>query len=376
MTVFSSTYRVALKSSSNRKKAKFMRILMTAIVVLAALIGGYVYWWNLVADEAVKGIDRWRAAQAGKGITISHSPLQVEGFPYRVHISTSELEIIQESSDGTLKRHLNIPKIWAIAQPWQLSHIIAGSEGLIEFEEKENGTVTNSLSLSPEKLMASINVSSNGTLETLAIDATALQFSGTQTGTGSAQRLQVHTRTELRQLNLEGSDAKEEDIASTSFQQISVRTNSLILDRLKNNPLGNRIEKAELLLESAASFQDFKDQNAILNWRDTGGTLDVSDAKLKWGPSELQGSGSITLDQDNYPLGAFTLQVSGFAELFEQVARTKRMSDQNIRSAIFALNMLAKVDEDGRRFVQLPFSLQDRAAYIGPLKLFKLEPVF
>jgi hypothetical protein len=376
VTGFQSTYRVALKSSSNRSKAGFMRILITALVVLAAFMGGYVYWWNLIADEAVIGFERWKSAQAAQGITINHDSVSVEGFPYRVHLSTSSLEMTQKATTHAAQRRMSVPKIWAIAQPWQLSHIIVGSEGTLEYEEKENDTVLRSLFLTPEKAMASITVSNSGALETLAVDLMSIQFEGTMTGPGSATRLQLHTRSEEQQVNLEGSDAKAENLTPAPLQQVAVRVDTLTLERLKNNPLGSTIDKAELLLESAASFRDFKDQDAILKWRDNGGALDVSDAKLNWGPSALKGSGSVTLDQENYPLGAFTLQVTGFAELFEQVARSKNMNDQNIRSAIFALNMLAKSGEDGQRYVQLPFSLQDRSAYIGPLKLFKLEPVF
>lgn len=357
-----------------------MRILIISAFALTSLIGGYSYWWNFVADQAVIGIEQWKNAQAAKGLIVTHDPLNVEGFPYRVHISTASLKLQQISADGANTQTVEVPSIWAIAQPWNLKHVILGSSGTISYQKttktSEISKTQDSFTITPEKAIASLTVSTSGELQALAIDLSEPVLAGNLFGSGKAMRLQIHSRAEERDLNKEGTDAAQSHLTLSRFQQVAFRADGLTLDRLQENPLGPTIEKLNILLESASNFNDFKDRSAIEKWRDAGGVIDVTNAELSWGPSHLSATGSLTLDQDNYPLGAFNTKVKGFAELFTEIAKSRQMNDKNIQTAVFALNMLSKSEKDGTRYVELPFSLQDQAAHIGPLKLFRLQPVF
>ncbi len=376
MTVFHSTYRVTLKSSSNRDKAKFMRILITAIVILTGLSGGYIYWWNLLADQSVTALERWKESQRSKGVEIEHSPVKVEGFPYRIHLSASSLLIRESYPNGSPMQRASVPEIWAIAQPWNLSHMILGSSGKIDYEFIEKSGDKKSANILPEKALASVTLNSAQEVEKLAIDFGNVTFDGNLIGSGTAQRIQLHTRSEQRALNTEGSDASANELKTSNFQQIALRASELYLNSLEKNPLGPTIDAVSILAETAAEFKDFKDRASLQKWRDQGGVIDITDATVKWGQSKLETTGSLTLDQDNYLLGAFNTKVEGFSELFSLLATTKGMNEKDMKSALFALNLLAKTDKKGNRFIEVPVSLQDQAFYIGPLKLFRLSPLF
>lgn len=352
-----------------------MRILSISILSLAALIGGYVYWWNFVADQALAGFEKWKQQQTANQVVVTHAPLSVEGFPYRVHLSAKSIALQKNAETAQQTSKLSITEAWVIVEPWNFQHVIFGTDGKINITSTTPDK-TYSFDLIAEKSVGSASFKSTAELETLAIDLVKPEFASSDYGRGSADRVQLHLKQTHEKINDTGTSAPKSSLKDGKIWHVAVRGNQLLIDQLNNSVLGGQIEELSLLLETEATIKDFTTTDGLKNWRDKGGAIDIQKANLKWNDSHFEGEGTLTLDEKNYPLGAFSTKVHGYNALVSTIAKAKNMTPKATQTTIYALNMLAKADEKGNRYVELPLSLQEGAAYIGPLKLFKLNPLF
>ncbi|WP_169567037.1 DUF2125 domain-containing protein [Sneathiella limimaris] len=342
-----------------------MRILPIALVVLAALFGAYFYWWNTVADEAVLGFETWKSEQASKGITIKNQPLETGGFPYRVELKTSSITF--ERTNETLT--LSDP--WLVIEPWNLKHAVFGLNGdlnLIQNQKK--------LTLQSEKAVGSLKLNGAWKLKNLAIDLQNSAFSGDLIGAGTADRVQLHFLSDDHDVNLTGTDANAKDLQTQHFLKLALRTDKLVADMLSNAPLGPEMEKLHIVAETDAEMSSFSNPTEIQAWRDKGGALEINDFDIIWGQTRATGNGTVTLDDENYPLGAFTSKIEGYNTLLDIIAKQQKLDKKSAQTARFALDMLAKTSDNGTQYLELPISLQERSAYLGPIRLFDLKPVF
>ena len=352
-----------------------MRILSISILSLAALIGGYVYWWNLVADQALVGFEKWKQHQRENQIDITNTPLTVEGFPYRVHLSAQSFTIKKTNETLQQTSKLSLTQAWAIVEPWNFQHVIFGVDGPIAINWA-SPDVTKSLDLTAEKAVGSAGLNTSAALEKLAIDLVKPEFRTSDYGKGTAERFQLHLKQTPEKINDTGTNAPKSALNDGKIWHVAIRSNHLHLEQLRNSLLGSEIEELSVLLETQASVKDFTSSIALKSWRDKGGAIDIRRANLKWDQSHFEGEGTLTLDAENYPLGAFSTKIRGYNAIISTIAKAKKMTPKATQTTIFALNMLAKTDDQGNRYVELPLSLQEGATYIGPLKLFKLEPLF
>ena len=60
--------------------------------------------------------------------------------------------------------------------------------------------------------------------------------------------------------------------------------------------------------EEPGPFHDF---NGLIQWRDKGGTVEVTRLNLDHGPLRLNGEGTFALDRDLQPVGTLTVRVEG-----------------------------------------------------------------
>jgi len=352
-----------------------MRILSISILSLAILIGGYVYWWNFIADQALVEFEKWKQQQRANQIEVTHAPLSVEGFPYRIHLSAKFFALQKNNQTGQQPPKLTLTEAWAIVEPWNFRHVIFGTEGKINITS-DAPNQTYSFDLIAEKAVGSASFKSTTELEKLAIDLVKPEFTSSNYGKGSADRVQLHLKQTQEKINEIGTNAPKSTYKDSEIWHVAVRGNQLTIDQLRNSVLGAQIEELSLLLETEATIKDFTTVDDLKKWRDRGGALEIQQANLKWNDSHFEGEGTLTLDEKNYPLGAFSTKIHGYNALVSTIAKAKNMTPKATQTTIYALNMLAKADEQGNRYVELPLSLQEGAAYIGPLKLFKLEPLF
>jgi len=352
-----------------------MRVLTISITAIALLMGGYIYWWNTVADTVLAQTENWIKTQQANGYIVKYEPITITGWPYRVKLDITNLVISKGTAEENDNFQLSVPQVWTVVQPWNLTHIIFGVDGTSTYRWQENAT-TKLMQVTPQSAIGSATILSTGKLDTLAIDLGTVQINLPNRSPVNAERLQLHARPSPKDQKTQGSDATEAAVQKTPAWQIAIRANNLDLGGNQDLPLGNMITKAEISATIDGNITKLTSKSALENWRDKGGIVDIQAANLDWGGSNLAAKGSLTLDSDNYPLGAFTAKIKGFNELLSILGNSRNMDAKTLQTVSFALNLIAKKDDQGVPYLDAPITLQNAALYLGPLKILQLNPVF
>ena len=110
-------------------------------------------------------------------------------------------------------------------------------------------------------------------------------------------------------------------------------------------------------------------RQAATAWRNDGGTVELENLRLRWGDMEINGSGTLALDNDLQPIGGFSGGVAGFDQLLNALVASGRVKASDARVARLALAMLAKAGPDGRPEISTSLTIQNGEMYLGPAKL-------
>lgn len=110
-------------------------------------------------------------------------------------------------------------------------------------------------------------------------------------------------------------------------------------------------------------------------WRDGGGILDVNVLKVSWPPIVAVANGTLTLDNEMYPLGSFSSRIEGYQEALSTMVDLGWVKSKNASAVGFVLDILGKSDETGKKHLTIPITLQNKKLSIGPASLFKLQPI-
>jgi hypothetical protein len=115
---------------------------------------------------------------------------------------------------------------------------------------------------------------------------------------------------------------------------------------------------------------------ALEAWRVDGGTLEVRELAADWPPISASGSGTIALDKNLQPEGAFTTTFRGFLEVIDMLVAAGRMDNAEASLARGALVLLATTPHEGAApELKVNVTVQDRKVYAGPVTLMDMPRV-
>ncbi len=122
-----------------------------------------------------------------------------------------------------------------------------------------------------------------------------------------------------------------------------------------------------------SGFQRATLPHSLAEWRDGGGVLNVKLAKLSWPSVMVTGEGTLTFDQDMYPLGSFSARVVGHRDILTLLGEAGYVKKKNATMVGFALDIMSHVDDKGNKQLTVPITLQDRKISVSAIPLWKME---
>ena len=135
------------------------------------------------------------------------------------------------------------------------------------------------------------------------------------------------------------------------------------------NPFRNLLDELALGVTVKGSIPSGPPRQAATGWRDEGGAAEIDNLTLRWGTLAVSGSGTLALDGDLQPMGAFSGAVEGYDELMNALVAAGRMKASDARLARIGLAMLAKAGPSGRPAITASFTIQNGDMFLGPAKL-------
>ena len=345
------------------------RILIGLFVGLILL---YVGYWFVLANKAEEKLLSQIEAERMRGAAIAYDELDVRGFPYRLEFAVKNLDVSREESNGVAWR-LRSPEVIVVLQPWKLTHAIGFARSLVLTLLEEDGTPTE---ITFTEFKASTVTGEDFSPRRLAAEAKSLRAMSPDLGGAPVVVSDpgFHWR---KPDSGELAAAAPADTDSGPLEPMqsewAIRGVNLTHPALAESPYGDVIEHFDMTLAVHGDLEENLDRDALIAWRDNGGTLELHRLSVNWGRLDLLLRGSVSLDELMRPLGAFTAEVRGYEPVIDDLQESGRIDAGEAATVKSTLGSLAEKDQSGR--LTIPIALQSGRLFVGPLPVANLPPI-
>ncbi len=331
----------------------------TAPICLAVFVTLYSATWFVLAGMAERRILAQLAAEKEHGVEISMARHERSGFPFGFAASFTGLKAVGQNGAT-----FTAPSLKVESRFFHWSHVTLTAPS--------GAAVTLPLGKRRQAISASI-VTAAGTAD---FDLTAVRQSdltlnavtvaGLVTGEGplSAARINLHV----------DQPASPPSDHTQPGAHVTLDVDEVLLPPPPLPALGNSI-KGVTLEATVMGKVPVLSEASLSAWRDDGGTVEVKELSLDWGPLGLGLGGTLSLDDGLQPSGAFSARMTGYAETLQALAQTGAVSGGTARTATMGLGMIARPNEAGVSTLSVPLTIQNRAVYLSPLKVATLPEI-
>lgn len=336
---------------------KVGRYCLTTFLVLVVLSLLYVGAWFLTSMQLRSGLQDWFNARQADGYLAQYDEksARISGFPFTVSASLQDV-IFAPPKDETGQR----PWVWAPSEltfsitplPWTIRTLE------VDLSARQTVTFNNqSYSGGAKTALLSLDWMSKGLPQDidLAINKLALSHKTL------AQGVNIHTLSFTTKRQSDGAYAFD-------------LTGARVELPLGLRGMGQRLDDVILRGHFNENFaHDGISPSSLIKWRDVGGIMEAERIHIQYGPLLLQGNGTMALDGDLQPVGAFSARIQGFFETINSLQRAGVVRGPDASMAKVVLGMLAKHPTNGGpASISLPLTIQNRAFFAGPVQLIDL----
>jgi hypothetical protein len=345
-----------------RSKLKRAFVLIGAVTVLAALIGGYYAYWRIVARQLQAGVDAWAEQQRALGNEIAFEWSGISGFPFRFAATFRDPAILWHAPRGDL--------VWkgatleAEMAPWNLRRIEVQSDGQHDASVRLADDASE-WRLTATGLAGAVDLHGAGALRgfTMALQQPDLSLPNGIALASAAATIML-------------------DLPATPPTDFNMPLGRVTLDvRRMALPAGTRL-LTEDPVESLAIDATIKGpmmlaplKDALAAWRDAGGVVDLAGFSFAQGPLGLTGNATLALDADLQPEGAGTVTSTGLSDAIEILIRDGLIPPDRALVARATVKALEKPGANGKPRSTIGLSLQNRTVSFGPAPLFALQRI-
>jgi hypothetical protein len=343
-----------------RHRCRNSHIRKNQIIAIAAglVIVAYSGWWWLTARTLTGRIDQWIAGEQAKGAKITPMAVSVGGYPFAFSVKLTNVSLAWPGGFGFSSQSLKLRN-----RPWSLRSFKVNSIGGFEIALPA-GTSRPALNLAGETLRG--HAGFQDTAMPVAMDLMADTVSAsTSTADGPATREMTVATVEFDGTRPTTSPTADTDVA----YDLSLKLTDLSAQALEGNPLGGTIGHTALHLQLLGAPPVQWDDSGLKAWREAGGSVNVNALSLQWGQLAVSGNGTLALDKDMQPEGAFTAHLSGFEQALDSLAAAGWIKLSAASLAKLALGIASHPGPDGKPSVDTPLTIQNRHVSAGAIKL-------
>jgi hypothetical protein len=346
-----------------RFRAMRLRRLLTWIplALLLVAVAAVCIGWVVAARLVGGAIDRWVAERRADGYRIDYAAPVVSGFPFHLRFALDRPTIEAPNHawqwDG--------PALVGEASLWRPLTIRVQLPGhhAVRWGEGDAARLYAGQAASAQ---AGIRLSRNGDLDSLRVELRDVKASDDSGAEVSLQA--IHLAGELPHEPIPADPPRTLDFG--------IEADGITLPPAEVQPLGRTIARlfVEGTLKGPLPPGDAKAAATV--WRNAGGIIDLHRLQGNWGPLTLDGDGTLALDRDLQPEGAFGLKVSGFDATLDALAAAGLVESKRMGFARTMLGALAKrPTQGGEPAIKVPLTVQDGYCLIGPVKLLQLPKI-
>ncbi len=318
--------------------------LLAAGVVLLLLAADTVAWW-LATNRMEQEFAIWQRARTTDGGTVLTGPAQRGGWPLQAELLLPDVTLATDTPGRPDALAWQAGQVHLVFAPWAPNALTVQVDG----DQTLRFGAALPVTLASGPLDITIPLSASGQAEGAVVDAHALSIP-MEGGAVHVDAVSVRLR-------------QEDAFVSATGATLPGR----------NLPFGGTIQSLDLHARSTGPIPPLRDPAAALAaWRDGGQRLLIDDLALRWGPLEIRGHASLGLDPAMQPEGSAVIQMTGFAEVIDALARAGAITRNDARVATTLLGLMARPGADNASEADLPLTLKDRTLLVGAIPLLRL----
>jgi hypothetical protein len=355
---------------------------LAAVVVLAALWTGF---WFYASSTAQGTLTQWREQEARLGRTYACGSQSAGGYPFRLEVRCDDAAVEMRAFQPALL--MAAKSLLVVAQVYDPNLLIG----------EVTGPLTVTQAGAPEALVANwrlAQISARGrpnAPERVSMAADDLRIDrGREDGPRlvAAARLELHGRADPSST----SDRPAADLVLRLSGATAPAAGSL-----GEQPLDAEVTG---VLRGLRSFAPRPVPAVLRELQATGGRLEVTSARLQQGETIVQANGTVGLTPAGRLDGAMTVAIAGFDKFMASLgglAKAPAAPSTSNRPALSAFDRLAPAlggagrDQiaagllgllgertvlEGKAAVTMQLRLTDGAAYLGPIPLGSIPPLY
>lgn len=334
-------------------------IFVPAAVVVVLALGWSAFWW-FAAQRAEATIATWTEQEARHGRIHTCASRTVGGYPFRFEVRCTQpaMELTGQQPPQVVRAK----DAFAVAQVYQPGLIIA----------EITGPVTIGDSGQPPEWQADWQLAQAslrgvpGRPERLSVVIERLVFDQAGSSSeriGSADHLELHVRR---------SPGATDDKPVVEF------AGNVTGAVTRVGPLGGRPIEAEIngVLRGVSDLRRKPMPERLREWQAAGGRLEVTKLRIKQGDAVAVAAGSVGLTPVGRPDGAVDITMAGFDSLVREVI-SERGGGRIQLGLLAGLAFLGRPAEiDGKRGIAMTLRINDGTAFLGPIPLGRLDPLY
>ena len=336
-----------------RRRKRRLWLILPASLIVVALVS--LYWWISVARLA-DGFSAWMDARRQEGWTVSSGAPTRGGWPWAAILTVPDIVLHDSEPD--------IPGGVTWSADRLRLRVVLWRPAILQLAPQ--GTQHLRVSDGPDVPFAAKRTSLTVPLSNASPYAFDLNVSALRAPSLTMGSLRLHG--ELRPEAQSGAPALAFSLLAQSIapppplaRALGPRVASIAADGALDGPLPN----AQGTLAQRAT-----------DWRDGGGTLELQHMALAWGPLNLSGSATLSLDDTLQPMGTGVVHVVGYSETLDTLAAHGLLPKPAATTAKAVLSLLAQVpDDNSAPEVEVPLTLQYRTLSMRQVPLVRLPEV-
>ena len=361
MTIVKAGFKVSAYNGGTMISRLALHRTATAITVM--LLAMAVLWWSLWMIGAAQYrnfIDGWIAAHEPQGWHVTYDARDTEGFPR--HIILHFTNFVLQNPDG-VKIHAG--EVALATLPWQWRSLDAklkhGFDLVIPFGEGKMLFIATS-----ETARSHTELDQNGDWSFVNLQLeNAKALWGAKPFFSADNFFFSLARPETPPQNY-----KEAGI------DFHMTVDAMTLPDSFSSPFGLNAEKIDLALRVLGPVPDPRVKESVATWNEAGGAVAFDKLDLKWGPLVLAAKGTLALDDDLQPEGAFSSQIGNHGKVMKALIDADYIPKHEELMLGSALDLFAKhVDISGTPGIEVPIAVQLGGLFLGPVKVFEYPEI-
>ncbi len=348
---------------------KVIRYGLISGVIIAVLAVSYTGFWFFGARNLQATVLEWIETRRDEGVEISYDRLELGGFPgsFRVRLSAPKLHRKGlGGGSGDIGWRIEASRFLATAVPWKFNQFDVDLSGDLVLAFRLDGKLI-TYQGTAGRLFSHWVMHGDGWPSGAFIEVDGL-------GLGKKGAPPSINAGSLR-LAAERLFPDEETHRSPTFS-LELSGRKLRVPQFLPLPLGQEIADLALIGKLMGGLPQSPLIEALSAWRDSGGTIEVKQLRIRHGPLGVQANGTLALDKELQPIGAMTARIEGFFAAVDRLRKVGMIRSRDAAMAKLVLGALARRPASGGpSTVSLPLTIQNRKLFAGPVTLAELPPI-